>query len=222
MEDDVAEPQYGERRGDLAVVALAAVAELARDEDDQQREKGEIDRRRRNGADQRRERHRQPAGEPQRRERDQLAALQRQAAGPVGDRGQREAGDRRRAVAVDHLVDVPVERRIGGRQGQLAEIGRQPQRDREPGEQRRAEEERPEAIGEQRRAVVRLGARDWRHRRTPGRTGAARAPCRLAAANRRQSRRRGLTRRSRMESNGATLRFNKVGERLGWRRSLAP
>ena len=176
MEDEIAEPQYGERRGDLAVVALAAVAEFARDEDDQQREEGEIDRRRRNSADQRRARHRQPAGEPQGRKPDQLAALQRQTAGPVGDRRQREAGHRRASVAVDHLVDVPVKRRISGGQRQLAEIGRQPQQNREPGEQRSAEEERPEAIGKQRQAVVRLRARYRGHRRTPGQAGAARRP----------------------------------------------
>ena len=85
----------------------------------------------------RRARHRQPAGDPEPGQHGEPPALQREAAGPVGDQGQGIAGDRRTGEAEDHLMRMPgggVER---GRQVDQAGQRREPQGQRQRPPRRR-------------------------------------------------------------------------------------
>ena len=97
-----------------------------------------------------------PARKPQHHQSEQRAALQRQPSGPIGDRGEQEAGDHRRQIAIEHFMGVPVARRERGLQTELAFIERQPDQHRQRREQGAAEEERPKAARQHGRATMRL------------------------------------------------------------------
>ena len=84
-------------------------------------------------------------------------ALYRQPSGPVRDCREQETRDHRRQIAVEHFVDVPVARRKGRDQRQLAIKHRQPDQDRQPGMERAQQEERPKAVGKQRPALIGAG-----------------------------------------------------------------
>src|SRR6185312_15038192 len=74
--------------------------------------------------------------------------------------GQKEAGDGRRGVTEDHLMDVPDDRRQKGRNGQPRGVGGEPERDRGRGPEGGAEKEGPKPGGEDRRTGVRPIARN--------------------------------------------------------------
>ena len=147
---------------------LLPATTLAGDDEHQRREEGEIDRRRRPGADHGRRRPRQ-AGRP-------ATAVTRTSSGvpcsgsrarPVGDRRQQETGDRRHGEAEQHLVGVPDQRRKGARQRQVRRSGSTSQTTRaEEPPQAGAEEERAETVGQDRRPGERSAgggsARAWR------------------------------------------------------------
>ena len=83
-------------------------------------------------------------------------APDRQPSGPVRDRREQEPGDHSRQIAVEHLVHMPVARREGRGQGDLAMEGRQPDQDRKARIDRPEQEERPEAVRKQHRAIIGL------------------------------------------------------------------
>ena len=115
MEGDINEGERQHEDRDLQVPPVLAGDDLARDERGEDDKEPDVDRRRGHAADRRRGEHGDPARRPQRDEGGERDARHRQASGPVGDRGQQEARDDRAAVAEDHLVRVPVDRREGGR-----------------------------------------------------------------------------------------------------------
>ena len=90
---------------------------------------------------------------PKERRAPERHARDRQPAGPVGDRGQKKAGDDGAAVAEDHLMRVPVDRRKGGRNRDRAGEDRRPQRHPDQRPDARGQKERTEAAAEQRRAA---------------------------------------------------------------------
>src|SRR5262245_38728406 len=89
--------------------------------------------------------------------------MQRPPTGPVRYRREQESGDDRRQVAVQHFMDVPVERRERGRHGHLAEEHRQPDQDPKPGVNGAEEEERSKSVAQQRRPGERLQTRNRGH-----------------------------------------------------------
>src|SRR5262249_2770632 len=95
----------------------------------------------------RRARDRHAACEPERGKGGQRQAIDRKTPRPVRNGGEQENGDDGRPIAVEHLVDMPVERREGGWQRQLTKILRQPQQDAECSPQRTAKKEWPKTIG---------------------------------------------------------------------------
>ena len=98
--------------------------------------------------------NRQAARKPQGEQAGQRIAVDRQPAGPIGNCRKQKTGDGRRDVAVDHLVDVPIQRIESGRQRHFAEILRQPKRNAERGPRGSAQKERTKAVRENRRAGV--------------------------------------------------------------------
>jgi len=60
--------------------------------------------------------NRQAAHEPQRKKTGQRIAVDRQPSGPIGNCREQKAGAHRADMAVDHLMDVPVEWVECGRQ----------------------------------------------------------------------------------------------------------
>ena len=78
--------------------------------------------------------HADPSGEPRpTHEKSEPDALQRHAAGPVGDRRQHEPGNGGRRKAEGHLMAMPVQLRQHGRQLGRAAILREPQRNTDAG-----------------------------------------------------------------------------------------
>src|SRR5262249_48173634 len=77
-------------------------------------------------------------------------ALEWQAPGPIRNRGQKETGHHRGDVAEKKLVGVPSNCAVTG--GEVPETGEKsnPQHHGDAGPQRRTEEERPEAVTQQR------------------------------------------------------------------------
>ena len=176
---DVAGQQHHHQRDDVEILPVAARCDLARRCRGNQQQKTRIDQHRGPPADAGGECHREASGDPDGDKRRQRRALQRQASGPVRDRREQEAGDDGRQIAVEHFVHVPVARREGGSEPQLAVKQRQPHEYRQRRLDRAEQEERPKAVGEQRQAPVLAvpgnAAGD-------GRFGDCRSPAHFAAA----------------------------------------
>ena len=102
-------------------------------------------------ADRRRGKDGDAADGPQADERRERNAGDRQAAGPVRDRRQEEAGDDGGAIAEDHFMGMPVDRREFRRRDDRPSENRQPQRHADQRPDARGEEERAEAAAEHRR-----------------------------------------------------------------------
>src|ERR1700730_10502636 len=81
-------------------------------------------------------------------------ALKWQAPGPIRNRGEQETRDHRWKVAVEHLMDMPVGRREGRGQSELARKDRKPDQDRETRVDGSQQEEGPEAAREKRPSVA--------------------------------------------------------------------
>ena len=88
---------------------------------------------------------RRPASQTPDQDR-QRDALQRHAAGPVGDGGEQEAGYRRSYEPEEHLVDVPGDGVEGGRQQDGALQDRDPEHHGGQCPHSGPEEERPEPL----------------------------------------------------------------------------
>ena len=102
-----------------------------------------------------------PAARPATARRAPPAAGRRAAsAGPVRDRRHQEAGEHRRREAEQHLVPVPRDRAIAAAERQTGGERRDPERHRQHREDAGAEEERPEAVGEQHRPGAAQPARN--------------------------------------------------------------
>ena len=141
--------QHGE---DGQVAPVAPGHDLARGDGGEAGEKGDVDRRGRRRADPCRERDGDPPGEPDGDEGGERKSLERQTAGPVRDRGQEKPADRRGDEAEQHFVDMPGDGIERGRQFEGSGQHRQPQHQRDGRPERGEQEERPEALVEERRA----------------------------------------------------------------------
>jgi hypothetical protein len=95
-----------------------------------------------------------PPGKPGGEQDRERTPLDRKAAGPVRHRRQKKAGDHGADIAEQHLMDMPVPRREGGRQRDIAGEYRKPQRNHGAGIDGAEQKERPEAVGEQRRPLI--------------------------------------------------------------------
>jgi hypothetical protein len=123
---DVASDQHPEHDEDAQIAPIAAGDDLAECDGCENQKKGNIDHRREQNAADRGARNGNASEQPERQQRRQRIAVDGQSSSPVGDRRQKKPRDGRRDIAVDHLMDVPVERSERGRQFQMAEILRQP------------------------------------------------------------------------------------------------
>ena len=159
VERHIAGDQDADDHEHAQIPPIATGHDLARRHARQHDKERNIDCGSRGRADFRRHQNGGPAGQPKRRERGERSAVHRQTPGPVRDRRQQKAGDHRGGIAEEHLMDVPVERRQRRLQADFAEKLWQPQQDAECGPAGPAEEERTEAVGEQRRAGVVAAAR---------------------------------------------------------------
>jgi hypothetical protein len=147
------------------ITPVLAGDDLARGDGGEHQQKADVDRRRDDAAKLGRKQDRHTPAKPQQREAGQRPAAYRQTPGPVRNGREQKAGDGGGDIAVEHFVDVPVERAELGRQRKLTDILRQPEQDAEGRPQAGGEEERPEAVGEQRGAgIVAAAGQGGRHR----------------------------------------------------------
>jgi hypothetical protein len=110
MKSNVAGEQQAHQANDFQVSPILARENLARNRGDQQRKKSGINESRRQPADFGRECDGDTPRQPQCDQNGQGRTLDRQPPGPVRNRGEQKSGHHRRQIAVQHFVDVPVDR----------------------------------------------------------------------------------------------------------------
>ena len=167
MEGRVARREHAEHDEDLEVAPILPGRDLAPDCCGDQGQEGEVDRGCGEPADRGRGRDRDASRGPRENQDEKGLALERQPSGPVRHGSEEKACDHRGEIAIQHLVDMPVARREGGRDLPLAVEQRQPDQDCEPGIERAPEEERAKAVGENCRSGLIAQARDGGHERPP-------------------------------------------------------
>ena len=155
VKGDIAGKQQPDQRDHLEIAPVASRRDLAPGRGGHQQQKARVNKHCNPPAGRGGEGHGEPAGNPHHDECHQRRALQRQPAGPVRNCREQESGDDGRQIAVEHLMHMPVARREGREELQFAVKRRQPDQDRKPGLDRAEQEERPEAGGKQRPALVR-------------------------------------------------------------------
>ena len=145
MGEQIARREDREDSHDWQVAPIAARQNLAQHHGAKRDREGEIQHRGCQRADQPGDTNRDPAQDPNRSQQPQGAAAYRQAAGPVGNRGQQETGDHGGDETEQHLVRVP-DSRIEGR-GQYHETGQiaEPERDRQGRPDPTSQKEWPES-----------------------------------------------------------------------------
>src|SRR6516162_7489012 len=158
MKDDVAEDEHEENDHDTQVAPILAGNDLAGRNGRKREQETDVDERRCNGPDIRGQQNGYAAGEPKHDEADKRPAVDRQPARPVRNCREQKAGDRFRHIAVEHLVDVPVERAEFSRHRDKAQILRGPEQDVERCPRSSGEKKWPEAVREQGRAGVAAAA----------------------------------------------------------------
>ena len=122
VEHYIAGDQYAEHDEDAEIAPVLAGDQLSQHHRCERSEKRNVNHTRNHCAPNRRAGDRHPAGKPQRGKAGQRIAIDRQSPGPIGNRREQEAGDNRGHIPVDHLMDMPIERRQRRWQRQLAEI----------------------------------------------------------------------------------------------------
>ena len=116
VEDEVACGEDREHAENDQVAPVPTRHDLAPDDGGQRDRKGEVDGRDGGGRQRRRRRHRDASGKPERRERAERPAHDRQPPRPVRDRRQEEARDHGTQVAEEELMRMPAHRIEGGGQ----------------------------------------------------------------------------------------------------------
>ena len=149
VKEAVSEEKDGDRHENLEIAPVPAGDDLAGDRKAEGGEKGAID----DGGKLPAERNRQTDGEasrpPQQNEHKKPQALHGQPARPVGHRRQEKAGDDRREIAEQHLMDMPVHRQKQHAHVERTHAKRHPYENRKARIERAQEEKRPEAVGKQ-------------------------------------------------------------------------
>ena len=113
MEHDVAGDQQAEDSEDTEVSPVAARDDLPCRHRGKGRQEGDVNQCGQCDSGLNRQQHDKAARQPKGGECGQRTSADRQAPGPVRDRGQQKARRDGGDVAVQHFVDVPIERRIG-------------------------------------------------------------------------------------------------------------
>ena len=116
MEDDVSCNENANQHQDTQVAPVATRYDFARGDDRECREKGDVDQRCRENSEIGRKENCNAARKPERGQRHQRRTGDRQPAGPVRNCSEQKASNYCRDIAVEHFMDVPIERRIGGAQ----------------------------------------------------------------------------------------------------------
>ena len=154
MENDIAGNQHAEHDEDTEIAPIVAGNDFAQRDCREYHEERHVDCGRDPLTPNGRAGNGHAAGQPQREEPGQRIAIDRQPAGPVGNCGEQKTRNGRRDIAVDHLVDVPIDRIKGSRQRQLAEILRQPKCNAQCGPRRSAQKKGSETVRENRRTGI--------------------------------------------------------------------
>src|SRR4029079_11869529 len=94
------------------------------------------------------------SGKPERGEARKRPAIDRQPPGPVRNRGEQETGDGGGHVAINHFVNVQIERVQMGGHTQLPHVLGNPEKNANDRPETRRQKERAEAIRKQRGAVI--------------------------------------------------------------------
>src|SRR6185437_13711043 len=110
--------------------------------------------RRKCAADCRREQNSDAPCKPQQRQSRERNAAHRQASGPVRNRRQQEPADDGGSIAVQHFMNVPIERAEIGRQRQGTVVLRKPEQNAERRPRSSNKEKRPKSVSEQRGAGI--------------------------------------------------------------------
>src|SRR6185295_4458734 len=113
-----------------------------------------VDDRREESAELRRNQDCKAAGEPKGGKPGERPTIDRQPPGPVRNRREQEAGDSRCDIAIEHLVNVPIERTQMCRYAQLAHILGNPDKDGDDRPEACRQKERAKAIREKCGTVI--------------------------------------------------------------------
>src|SRR5690625_4939882 len=122
--------ENGNRYAGRNIAPVPGGNHFARDQQEEDAQKGEIDDHRQLPAGPGREEAEDPSGNPDKHEQRKGRAGYWWAPSPGGNCREKEAGDRRYPKTIDGLVQMPRHGSKGARQGDDPEVGRDPQSDR--------------------------------------------------------------------------------------------
>src|SRR5215831_19126654 len=154
VKSEVARKQQKNQRDDDQIAPVPPGGDLARCGCCDQRKKACVDQHCEPPGARSREGYASPSCHPENDEGQQGLALNRQPASPVRDRGEQEAGDDGREIAVEHFMNMPVARCKGAGKPQFTVEHRQPHQDGYRRPDRAEEEEGTKACRQERPTLI--------------------------------------------------------------------
>src|SRR5262245_39459657 len=154
MKDDIGENEHDEDHQYAKISPVFAGDDLAPGDQRNRGKKCRVDDRRNNATELRRSQERETASEPKRGEACKRPAVDRQPSGPVRNCRKQEASDSRSNIAIEHLVNVPIERAQMRWNAHFAHVLGDPESNADDRPQTSRQKERAEAVREDCRAAI--------------------------------------------------------------------